>query len=142
MHIDTQFLIKCTNTLSKAYENLLKFSNEDIEYDIYRSAVIKEFEIILEQSGKLLKKVLKPYFHTPKVVDKLYFKDIFREAGRHGLLKIEEVERWLKYRDNRNNTAHDYGQGLANETLVLIEEFIKDANNLIKIIENENKRKR
>ncbi len=44
---------------------------------MYRSACIKEFEIILEQAGKLMRKVLKPYFHSAKAVDKLIFKDNF-----------------------------------------------------------------
>ena len=135
MNIDTTYLQRCILALDKAYDSLQKYSIDDIEYNIYRSAVIKEFEIILEQSGKLLKKSLKPYFHTSKAVDRLFFKDIFRQAGLHGLLNIEEVERWLKYRDNRNYTSHDYGVELANETLVLIAQFIIDAQNLLKVIE-------
>ena len=43
----------------------------------------------------------------------------------------------MKYRDNRNNTAHDYGQAFAEETLTLIEDFIKDVNYLKSVIENE-----
>jgi nucleotidyltransferase substrate binding protein (TIGR01987 family) len=132
--IDTTFLNRCILALDKAYFTLEKYTIDDIEYDIYRSAIIKEFEIILEQSGKLLKKSLRPYFHTSKAVDKLYFKDIFREAGLHGLLTIDEVERWCKYRDNRNYTSHDYGESLANNTLVLIEQFIKDARKLVDIL--------
>jgi hypothetical protein len=31
------------------------------------------------------------------------------------------------YRDNRNNTAHDYGVGFAEETLTLLPEFLADA---------------
>ncbi|WP_203249934.1 nucleotidyltransferase substrate binding protein [Cysteiniphilum marinum] len=108
-----------------------------MEYDLYRSAVIKEFEIILEQSGKLLKKILLPYFHSKKAVDRLVFKDIFRYAGQHGLLNIEEVERWLNYRDNRNITAHDYGFDLAEHTIPLIPLFIEDVNKLIMVINNE-----
>lgn len=138
MIIDTSYLEKCINALEKAYENLLKFHSEDLEYEIYRSAVIKEFEIILEQSGKLLKKALKPFFHTSKAVDKLYFKDIFRQAGTHSLLDLDEVERWLTYRDNRNNTAHDYGQDLANNTLPLIKQFIIDSRKLVKVINSAN----
>jgi nucleotidyltransferase substrate binding protein (TIGR01987 family) len=134
MKIDTTYLKRCILALDKAYEKLDKYAVEDIEYDIYRSAVIKEFEIILEQSGKLLKKSLKPYFHSSKAVDRLYFKDIFREAGLHGLLEVDEVERWLEYRDNRNNTSHDYGEDLANETLVLMKSFIKDASALADIV--------
>lgn len=135
MKIDTSYLVRCTLALEKAYENLQNYSTDEIEYDIYRSAVIKEFEIILEQSGKLLKKVLKPYFHTSKAVDKLYFKDIFREAGLHSLISIDEVERWLIYRDNRNNTSHDYGEDLANHTLTLMSQFILDAKHLAEVIE-------
>lgn len=136
MKIDTTYLKRCILALDGAYYSLDKYSSEDIEYDIYRSAVIKEFEIILEQSGKLLKKALKPYFHSSKAVDALYFKDIFREAGLHGLLSIDEVERWLEYRDNRNNTSHDYGVDLANTTLKLMEQFIVDSTNLSKVIES------
>ena len=134
--LDTTYIKRCTLALQKAFEYLSKFDEDEIEYDMYRSAVIKEFEIILEQSGKLLKKVLKPYMHTNKAVDRLPFKDIFRQAGLHGLLNIDEVERWLKYRDNRNSTSHDYGEFLANETLVIIEQFIIDTNNLIKTIDD------
>jgi len=132
--IDTTFLHRCILALEKANDTLEKYSTEDIEYDIYRSAIIKEFEIILEQSGKLLKKAIKPYFHSSKAVDRLYFKDIFREAGNHGLLNIEEVERWCEYRDNRNYTSHDYGESLANNTLPLIKQFIIDAKNLAKVV--------
>jgi len=137
MKIDTSFLTRCIAALDKANTLLKEYEVEDIEYDIYRSAVIKEFEIILEQSGKLLKKTLKPYFHTSKAVDKLYFKDIFREAGNHSLLEIEEVQRWCEYRDNRNNTSHDYGEYLANNTLVLIEQFIVDAKRLAVVVSND-----
>jgi nucleotidyltransferase substrate binding protein (TIGR01987 family) len=137
MTIDTTYLQRCTLALKEAYKSLQQYNVEDIHYDIYRSAVIKEFEIVLEQSGKLLKKRLKPYFHSPKAVDRLYFKDIFREAGRHGLLTIDEVERWLVYRDNRNSTSHDYGESLANETLVLIDQFVHDATALIKVLNDD-----
>lgn len=134
MKIDTSYLEKCIRALQTAYEYFNNVSEDDIMHDIYRAAIIKEFEISLEQSGKLLKKVLKPYFHSSKAVDQLFFKDLFREAGLHGLLSIDEVERWLIYRDNRNSTAHDYGEELANETLVLIPDFINDTFSLIKVI--------
>lgn len=100
MHIDTSFLQRCVQTLERSLELL--------NIDMYRSASVKAFEIILEQSGKWLKKALKPYFHSSKKADRLYFKDIFRHAENHSLITIEESELWFKYRDNRNNTAHDY----------------------------------
>jgi len=134
--LDTTYIKRCNLALQRAFEYLTKYDEDEIEYEMYRSAVIKEFEIVLEQSGKLLKKLLKPYLHTNKAVDKLNFKDIFRQAGLHGLLTIDEVERWLEYRDNRNSTSHDYGEYLANETLVIIVQFIKDTNRLIEVIDD------
>jgi hypothetical protein len=46
-------------------------------------------------------------------------------------MSLETVERWFKYRDNRNNTAHDYGEGFALQTLVLIPAFLLDLGTLI-----------
>ena len=125
--LNTDYLARCIATLEKAFNALNELSSEDNLYDIYRAACVKEFEIILEQSGKLLKKCLKPYFSSSKQVDQLNFKDIFRYAAKHGLLELEETERWLNYRDNRNDTAHDYGVSFADETLVLLPQFILDA---------------
>jgi len=127
MTIDTTYYERCIATLEKAQSLLQKTNPENIDYDMYRSACIKEFEIILEQSGELLRKVLKPYFHSSKAVDELVFKDVFRQAVLRNIIIDEDCERWLQYRDNRNNTAHDYGVNFAEETLVLLPQFIKDA---------------
>ncbi len=125
--IDTTYLIRCINTLDKAYGLLLKANPEEIDYDMYRSACVKEYEIIIEQCGKLLGKALKPYFHSSQAVDKLYFKDIFKQCVLRSIISPELCERFLEYRDNRNNTAHDYGVNFAEETLILLPTFIKDA---------------
>ncbi|MBO9571830.1 MAG: nucleotidyltransferase substrate binding protein [Chitinophagaceae bacterium] len=134
MQLDTNFYERCIDTLEKAFSKLTQADPENIEYDIYRSACIKEFEIILEQSGKLLKKILKPFFHSSKAVDSLYFKDIFRHAAKHNLLTEESCEHWLLYSDIRNNTAHDYGVNFAEETLTLLPQFLKEARLLAEII--------
>lgn len=127
MTIDTMFFKRCIQTLDKAYSMVKQVEESSIEYDMYRSACVKEFEIILEQAGKLLRKCLKDFAHSPKMVDRMIFKDIFRQAAQHDLLTLEQAERWLEYRDNRNNTAHDYGKKFAEYTLRLLPEFIKDA---------------
>ena len=55
----------------------------------------------------------------------------------HGLLTLDEVERWFRYRDNRNNTAHDYGEQFATETLVLIPAFVQDITTLADTLERK-----
>ncbi len=39
--------------------------------------------------------------------------------------------------DNRNSTAHDYGEQFAKETLILVDDFLKDTEKLIQVIEND-----
>jgi nucleotidyltransferase substrate binding protein (TIGR01987 family) len=136
MQLDTAYYERCISTLKKAHSLLLKADPENIDFDMYRSACIKEFEIILEQSGKLLKKVLKPYLHSAKAADELTFKNVFRNAVLRGLINDEACERWLIYRDNRNHTTHDYGVNFAEETLLLLPKFIEDATNLAETICN------
>ncbi len=139
MIIETDFLEKCNSTLSRALTFYRDSEMESIEREMYRSACIKEFEIILEQSGKLIRKCLRPFFHSSREVDKLAFKDIFRNANLRGLLTDEETERWMQYRDNRNNTAHDYGVGFAEETLELLPQFIIDSKKVIEVIQQQNR---
>ena len=134
-NINTEYLQKCIETLEKSY-SMIKASKEgSIDYEMYRNSLVKGFEMTLEQCGKLLKKRLEPYFSSKKAVDTLYFKDLFRYAFKHSLINEDEAERWMKYRDNRNNTAHNYGRAFAKETLSFIEDFIKDAKNLKEAIE-------
>ena len=134
--INTEYLEKCIATVEKSYEMLKQTNEGTIEYELYRNSLVKGFEIALEQSGKLLKKMLNPYFASKRAVDMLVFKDIFRYAHKHALINEEETERWFKYRDNRNSTVHDYGQAFAQETLKLIDTFLIDMKNLKKVIEN------
>lgn len=136
MRINTEILEKCILTLEKSYESIKKTEEGSIDYEMYRNSLVKSFELTLEQSGKLLKKRIAPYFASNKAVDTLNFKDIFRNAFKHSLLTQEELERWFAYRNNRNNSAHDYGIKFAEETLVLINSFLTDVKNLIKVINN------
>jgi len=50
-------------------------------------------------------------------------------------MSVAEVEHWFKYCDNRNNTAHDYSEGFAKETLSLLPEFIADISSLAQQLE-------
>lgn len=133
--IDAAFLRRCLATLEHALSALGRCDPDNIEYDIFRAACVKEFELVLEQSGKLLRKRLADYFASNRQADRLAFKDLFRHAARHGLITPEACERWLAYRDTRNETAHDYGEVLAETTLELLPAFVVDAGDLADMIE-------
>ena len=134
--INTEYLTNYINTLTSSYEYLKMATPGSIDYEIYRNSLVKGFEMTLEQCGKLLKKKITPYFPSKKAVDRLTFKDVFRHAHKYSLLSEEEVERWLRYRDNRNDTAHDYGVEFAKKTITLVEDFLQDATNLKLVIDN------
>ena len=136
--IDTTYLRRCIKTLEHALAALeAQGSDDDVLYDIYRAACVKEFELVLEQSGKLLKKRLRPWFASNRQADRLAFKDVFRHAAKHGLIPADACERWLEYRDNRNDTAHDYGAGFAEATLKLLPRFVDDARKVADVIEGQ-----
>lgn len=134
MNINTDFLTRCIRVLETALEQLQQYDEDTVWYDIFRTACVKEFELILEQSGSLLKKRLRPYFASNRQADQLTFKNLFRHAAKHGLISVESCERWLEYRDHRNDTAHQYGEGFAEATLALVPQFIADAKELGQVI--------
>lgn len=47
------------------------------------------------------------------------------------------AERWLRYRDNRSYTVHDYGEDFVEATLCLLPASIEDSNTLAVMIERD-----
>ena len=127
MALSTEYLERCIATLEGALSRLSDHQPDEIAYDIYRAACVKEFELILEQSGKLLRKKISAWSASNQSAAKLTFKDVFRTAARHGLLEADECERWLEYRESRNDTAHDYGAGFAESAVRQLPQFVLDA---------------
>lgn len=127
MSLTVEHLLRTTATLEQALLALNSTPDaQAVLYDLYRNAAIKSFELSLETAGKLLRKALKAYGASPRNVDALVFNDVLRHAGKHALMDAAAVPRWLAYRANRNNTAHDYGAAFANETLKLLPDFLAD----------------
>jgi nucleotidyltransferase substrate binding protein (TIGR01987 family) len=127
MKLNFDHLQRCSQTLDHSLAALRKAEPGSIEYEVFRNAVIKSFELTLETAGHLLTKALKEYGGSPRAIDALVFKEVLRQATLRGLLSAEALERWLVYRDSRNATAHRYDEALAEETLKLMASFKEDA---------------
>ena len=125
--LNTSALTKVLDTLDAGLSKLRAAEPSSIEYDLFRNATVKSFELSVEMVGKLLRKGLKAFVSDPRAVDSLVFNDVLRSAGKFGLMNAEELERWLKYRQHRNATAHDYGEKLADKTLKLLADYERDA---------------
>src|SRR5580700_2229518 len=94
MNLRTEHLARCLQTLEKSLEQLQRAPEDSIDYEIYRNAVVKGFDLTLETAGKMLRKGIKTYTGNPRTVDELSFKDVLRHAAKHGLLDPATVERW------------------------------------------------
>ncbi len=136
--IDTGFLRRCIRALEAAFKEVESYGESDILHDLYRAACVKHFELALEQSGTLLRKRLAAFFASNRHADELVFKDLFRYAAKHRLIDVEMAERWLGYRDSRNDTTHRYGEHFSEAILELLPAFIADAKVLADTIEAAN----
>ena len=131
MALTVDHLLRTAATLEQALLVLdATPAHAGVLYDLYRNAAIKTFELSLETGGKLLRKALKAFGGNPRGVDALVFNDVLRHAGKHGVMDLAAVERWLAYRANRNTIAHDYGAGFADETLKLLPAYLQDVRQL------------
>ena len=81
MTINTEFLTRCILTLESAFAQLQQHEADSTAYDVFSATCVKEFELVLEQSGGLLSRRLRPYFASNEQADRLAFKDRFRHAA-------------------------------------------------------------
>jgi hypothetical protein len=137
MILNTDHLKRCIGTLESSLAFYRKAEPDSIDQEVFRNAIVKGYELAQETAFKLIKRAIKDYGHGGKKLDATPVKDLLRLAATHGLMSIEEVERWFAYRDNR--TAHDYGphvynKAFAKETLALLPGFIADAKTLETIL--------
>ncbi len=135
LYLNVEHLRRCMQTLDSSLTFYRKAEPDSIDQEVFRNAIIKSYELTQETAFKLLKKALKAYGHGGKKLESIPIKDILRLAADHDLMTLSEVEWWFGYRDNRNNTAHDYGEKFAEETLTLIPGFLADIATLAAVLE-------
>ncbi len=139
MKINTRFLHHHIEALERAY-GMVDTSGEEDESFVghYRWSCIREFDLILEQSGKLLRKLLAAYFSSNLKADRLKFRDLFRHAAHHDLMDTAAVERWLGYRASCDDTEEEFVRKFANTTVKMLPTFIDDAKALADMIDRAN----
>jgi len=73
---------------------------------------------------------------NPAAVDAMSFKDLLRDGAERGL--IEDVEKWMIYRDQRNITARTYDEQKAASVHRTAVGFVDDAEDLFLRLKNRN----
>jgi len=90
-----------------------------------RDATIQRFEYTFELAWKTLRR----YLAIETAVDAFNLKEVFRVAGRQGL--VADVEAWFDYLKGRNLTSHTYNEKTAEETYRLASAFLPDVQALL-----------
>ena len=135
MSIDIIFLRRWISLFARALPDLKQRNSDGKKLrDIFRATCIKECELVLELSAKLLRKQLAECFASNRETPRR-FKDPFRQACRHDLTSSDAVRRWLWYRGHRNDTTHEFGTEFAGKTVVLLSVFIEGAKSLATTIQ-------
>ena len=112
----------------KALDSLTKVLKEK-KNDIVCDATIHRFEYTFELSWKLLKR----YFESQNNTIEVNIKNLFREAGKLGL--VDSVENWFEYLSARNLTSHTYNESTAEEVYQVAIRFERSARFLKERIE-------
>ena len=123
-------------SLEKAIEQLrsgITQSHADPENELLRDGVIQRFEYTMDLSWKMIQRYLKHIAQVEESVIRTK-KDLFREAGRLGL--ITNVEAWFGYYEARNETSHTYDPQIAEAVFKPAELFLPDAIILLKALKH------
>ncbi len=132
MQIDISNLKSALETLKSSMKTLEE--NKACDFvDMLEDSCIKRFEYTLELARKIMKRVLKKVYG--KAEEELSVNNVFRFM--QGYKFVENWENWRDYYEKRNNTAYEYNLEKSRKLIVLIPQFIRDTEILIKNLEEK-----
>ena len=124
------------NALDKSIKVYNKIQNDDNDLILtVRAGVIQNFEIAFEQSWKFIQRWLNENI-SPDITSGITKKELFRLAAKH--LLIDDVEKWIKFKDAGNSASHIYSNDLSQEVFNEALKFLPYAENLLKRLEDNN----
>lgn len=94
-----------------------------IVQDTLIAGAIQKFEFVYELSLKMIKRQLQQEAISIEDLQAYSFKDILRDALQSGL--IDDMAKWVTFRDMRNITSHTYDQTKAMAVYSQIAEFLQ-----------------
>ena len=139
MTLDLSSLEKGISALSRAISETqseeFMSSLTDNQREVVKAGVIQNFELTFELCWKFIQRWIQVN-KTPEDADPQTRKDLFRLAGRFGLLS--DPVAWFKYAEARNLTVHTYEKSNAEKVYKAAVEFIADAKFLLKSLKEKN----
>ena len=136
MNLYLDSLAKSIDALKRSTKTASRLDTFDGDLqEAVRAGVIQNFEIAYEQSWKMMKRWLEENVGAT-YVDGVTRRELFRLAAENRL--ITDVDRWMEYHDARNQTSHTYNEETAQRVFGEATEFVHDAEQLLKILEEHN----
>ena len=130
--IDYDKFEKSLKHLQLQFENYKTLADRNdlgkLEKEAITESVIQRFETCYDSMWKVLKRYLSEELGIADMPNSP--KPVLRVANENNLLG-SGVSNWFRYADARVDTAHDYSGDKAQDALMLMQEFINDANLLL-----------
>ncbi len=136
MSLQLDSLRKSIEALERVIKTVNRFdaSDEDLQ-EALRAGVIQNFEVVYEQSWKMMERWLEENVGTV-YVNVRSRRELFRRAAES--LIITDVDRWMEYHESHNLTSHTYDEDTAQSVFEDATEFVHDAKRLLRILEGHN----
>ncbi|WP_432633739.1 HI0074 family nucleotidyltransferase substrate-binding subunit [Brachyspira sp.] len=120
----------------EVYKKILSDNKSDKKLiEALRSGVIQNFEVAFEQSWKFIVRWLNENI-SYGIAQGITKRELFRLAGEH--LLIDDVSKWIFFKDCRNQTSHIYSETTAEEVLKSALEFLPYVKYLLKKLKDNN----
>ncbi len=120
----------------EVYKKIYDINKNDKKLvDTLRSGVIQNFEVSFEQSWKFIVRWLNENV-SYGIAQGVSKKELFRLAAEH--LLIDDVSKWVEFKNCRNLTSHIYLQKTAEDVLKSALEFPLYVKYLFKILKEHN----
>ena len=103
--------------------------------DALRAGVIQNFEVAFEQSWKFIVRWLNENVQYG-IAQGIAKRELFRLAGEN--LLIDDVSKWIYFKDCRNQISHIYSENTAEEVLKSALEFLPYVKYLLERLKEHN----
>ena len=138
MKLDYSSLEDAVAQLQRSFDYLhgdLARTDSDLR-EQFRAATIQAFEFTYELAVKMIQRRLAEVAANPDALRQMDFADQLRDAADAGI--VREALPYIRYRELRNKTSHTYDADRAEETVSVIDEFLRDVRFLLQELQKRN----
>ncbi len=138
MKLDSSALASAVGQLQRSFDYLhgdLASADPGLR-EQFRAATIQAFEFTYELAVTMVQRQLAQIVANPEALRKMDFADLMRDAADAGI--VRDALSYIRYRELRNKTSRTYDADRAEETVSVIDEFLRDMRLLLQELRKRN----